>query len=93
MILLTDGISFCGSVGDTSPEAVQAVIDLNNANPSVKTFVVVIVPGPLDVDYNNMAIAGGVPKASGPPHYYGVNSETDLATAFDTIAGIILSSP
>lgn len=93
VILLTDGVSFCDSVGDTSPEAVQAVKNLLSSNPLVKTFVVVIVPGLLDVDYNNMAISGGVPKASGPPHYYEVNSGTDLATAFDTIAEIILSSP
>ncbi|MEO6954830.1 MAG: VWA domain-containing protein, partial [Polyangia bacterium] len=87
VVLATDGLPNCG---DTD---VAGKIDaLYNMTPSVKTYVIGVGDGTSsDPDLlNSWAVAGHTDR-SGGTKYYQSNSSADLQTAFQTIAGGIVS--
>lgn len=95
VLFATDGIPNCGGnppVPDTASdsETVAAVTSL--ANMGINTFVLGFGDQfglPVDT-LNDAALAGGVPKPGGPPHYYPAANAMELATALEQIAGGII---
>jgi hypothetical protein len=88
VLFATDGEPNC-SAGDAAAETVAAVTAL--ANAGVKTFVLGFGGGFVDDSVlNSSALAGQVPRANGPPHYYAANSAAELADVLDTISGGII---
>jgi hypothetical protein len=88
VLFATDGEPNCSS-GDAMAETVAAVEAL--AGAGIKTFVLGFGGGFADVSVlNDAALAGEVPRAGGPPHYYAANSAAELATVLDTISGGII---
>ncbi|MBT9556794.1 MAG: VWA domain-containing protein [Myxococcales bacterium] len=85
ILLITDGQSTCNNNPKNEVEALLA------QTPSVKTFVVGFGSGVSATELNSMALAGGVPRPNGPPHYYKADSATDLETALAEIGGNVLS--
>jgi hypothetical protein len=95
ILLATDGSPNCDpaqAVTATSdaPGAVQAVKDV--AALGIPTFVVGIATTASDADMtlNDMAVAGGEPRAAAPK-YYPVSSKDDLVAALGKIGGQISS--
>lgn len=95
VLFATDGIPNCGGNPpnvdiETNAETVQAVTDL--ANAGIPTYVLGfgdilgLDPGVL----NDSALAGGVPRPGGPPHFYHADNATELQTVLDTIAGGVI---
>ena len=91
VLYATDGVPNCDEGG---PDANTAVIDGIEAlyTADIKTFVLGF--GPIfGLDTTNLdaaALAGGVPKPGGPPHYYHAESAADLQAALEAIAGGII---
>ncbi|HZS37368.1 MAG TPA: VWA domain-containing protein [Polyangia bacterium] len=87
VVLATDGQPNCADTDVTSK-----ITALYNATPSVKTFVIGVGDGtasnPVLLDL--WAVAGHTDQP-GLVKYYQANSPTDLKTAFDTIAGGLVS--
>src|SRR6185503_760595 len=87
VVLATDGLPNCGDTDVTGKIAA-----LYSATPSVKTYVIGVGdgtasdPGKLD----DWAVAGHTDRA-GATKYYQANSPTDLQSAFDAIAGGLVS--
>lgn len=95
VLFATDGIPNCGGNPpnvdiNTDTETVAAVTAL--ANDGIKTFVLGFgdVLGLDPQVLNDAALAGQVPKAGGPPHFYHATNATELETALDAIAGGII---
>lgn len=91
VLFATDGVPNCvDSDEDAGDETVAAVEAL--AMEGIPTYVLGfgdifgLDPGILD----DAALAGGVVKAGGPPHYYHANSASDLEMALESIASGIL---
>lgn len=90
LLLATDGLPNCGGGNDRSNDVPGAVAAIKNAGLPV--FVVgIAVPGTDGNDtLNQMADAGGVPRA-GDQHYYSVRNKADLIAALGAITGQIAS--
>jgi hypothetical protein len=92
VLYATDGEPNCdeGSSIGADAEVVDAVEALYGED--IKTFVLGFGPVfGLDVtNLNDAALAGGVPKAGGPPHYYHAENAADLEAALEDIAGGII---
>jgi hypothetical protein len=95
VLFATDGIPNCGgSPPDvdiaTDTETVAAVSGL--ADDGIKTFVLGFgdILGLDPQVLNDAAVAGGVPKPGGPPHFYHATNATELENALDAIAGGII---
>ena len=87
VVFATDGLPNClngdGNMG-SRPETVAAVTNLFNAG--IKTFVIGFGEfGGNDI-LNQAAVAGGVPKP-GATKFYSANSQAELDTALQAIAG------
>ncbi len=95
VLFATDGIPNCGGNPPsnevaTNAETLAAVENL--ADAGIKTFVLGFgqIFG-LDTQLlNDAALAGGVPKPGGPPHYYQASNATELEQALNEIAGGII---
>lgn len=88
VLFATDGEPNC-STGDAAAETVAAVTAL--AGAGVKTYVLGFGGGFVDDSVlNDAALAGQVPRAGGPPHYYAANSAAELAAVLDQISGGII---
>lgn len=88
VLFATDGEPNC-SAGDPAAETVAAVTGL--ASAGIKTFVLGFGGGFVDDSVlNDSALAGLVPRAGGPPHYYAANNAAELEAVLDTIAGGII---
>ena len=90
VLFATDGEPNCAADEATAAAAtVTAVQALAQAN--IKTFVLgfggAFATGTV---LNDAALAGGVPRPGGPPHYYAANSATELSAALAAIAGGII---
>ncbi len=89
VLFATDGVPNCGDE-DPYPLTVGAVNDL--AAAGINTFVLGFGGITfLDDDLlNDAALAGGVPKPGGPPHYYHADDPDALQTALEDIMGGII---
>jgi len=93
ILLATDGLPNCApgnndTAADDSAGAVMAVSDA--AGMGVPTFVVGIATsgmGSASTTLNNMANAGGYPRA-GSPSYYSVDSAADFVAVLQTLVGV-----
>jgi len=95
VLFATDGIPNCG--GDppnvdigSEAETLAGVEAL--AAASIPTYVLGF-GDPLGLDtalLNDCAIAGGRPRAGGPPHYYQASNATELEAVLDDISGGII---
>jgi hypothetical protein len=95
VLFATDGIPNCG--GDpvepdtaSETETVTAVTAL--ANMGIPTYVLGFgdILGLPTSMLNDAALAGGVPRPGGPPHYYHAANAADLEMALEAIAGGII---
>ena len=95
VLFATDSQPNCGGAppnGDTDsgPETIAAVEAL--ADAGVKTFVLgfgdIFVSNPQVL--NDAALAGGVPRAGGPPFFYYATNQAELEQTFLDIAGGII---
>jgi hypothetical protein len=85
VLFATDGAPSCTS--DAASSTLAAISAL--ADQGISTFVLGF-GDPLGLPtgiLDEAALAGGVPRPGGPPHYYEATDPIELATAFDTIAG------
>lgn len=98
VLFATDGLPNCGGdppVPDTDSgtETVNAVTALASAPNNIPTYVlgfgVSFLGLPVGV-LDDAALAGGVPKPGGPPHYYSADNATELEQALNDIAGGII---
>jgi hypothetical protein len=88
VLFATDGEPNC-SAGDPAAETVAAVTAL--AAAGIPTYVIGFGGGFTDdAVLNDSALAGGVPKPGGPPHYYAANSASELQMALDQISGGVI---
>jgi hypothetical protein len=90
VLFATDGEPNCAADAATaSAQTVAAVQAL--AAAGIKTYVLGFGGGFVDDSVLNMsALAGQVPRAGGPPHYYAANNATELQNVLDQIAGGII---
>ncbi len=90
VLFATDGEPNCAADAATAAtQTVAAVTAL--ANAGIKTYVLGFGGGFVDDSVlNNAAVAGQVPRAGGPPHYYAANSAAELNAVLDQIAGGII---
>ncbi len=93
VLFATDGAPNCGDGNpqqNSADEVVAAVEAL--AAEGIKTYVLGFGDaGGLDTsNLDAAALAGGVPKPGGPPHYYSARSAAELQQALDDIAGGII---
>lgn len=96
VLFATDGVPNCGGdpvVEDqaSDTETVAAVTAL--ASSGINTFVIGFGdPFALPTStLNNAALAGGVPRGGGPPHYYEASNAAELEMALETIAGGVIT--
>ncbi len=91
VLYATDGEPNCDEGGpDANAEVINAIDALFAED--IKTFVLGFGPV-FGLDTTNLdaaALAGGVPKPGGPPHYYHAESAADLQMALEDIAGGII---
>jgi hypothetical protein len=87
------GCTQCSSStgGADDMATIQAVTDA--ANMGIKTFVIGLATAgsTADATLNQMATAGQVPRANGPPYYYPVGSQAELVQVINMITGAIAS--
>jgi hypothetical protein len=90
VLFATDGDPNCSTDAATAAtQTVAAVTAL--ASAGIKTYVLGFGGGFVDDSVlNNSAVAGQVPRAGGPPHYYAANSAAELNAVLDQIAGGII---
>ncbi len=90
VLFATDGEPNCTT--DEAAAATQTVAAVTAlASAGIKTYVLGFGGGfTNDAVLNNSAIAGQVPRAGGPPHYYAANSAAQLNAVLDQIAGGII---
>lgn len=90
VLFATDGEPNCDvDEATAATHTVQAVQAL--AAAGIKTYVLgfggAFATGTV---LNDAALAGGVPRPGGPPHYYAANSANELAAALQAISGGII---
>jgi hypothetical protein len=92
VLFATDGEPNCGGGDPEVSGAAQTVAAVEAlASAGIPTYVLGFGGGFVDDSVlNNSALAGGVPRPGGPPHYYAANSAAELQMALDTIAGGIV---
>jgi hypothetical protein len=92
-VLATDGGPNCAGPLDTDDDTagtVQAITDAKNMG--VSTFVIGISSDAMtDSALNQMAMAGGEARPSGPPYYYAVANQQDFVNAIANITGTVVS--
>lgn len=91
ILLATDGQPNCRGGNNGSNDdagAIMAVMDV--AMMGLPTFVIGIATtgGTGDATLSSMAVAGGHPRANGPPSYYPVTTAADLSAALGVIQGM-----
>jgi len=91
VLFATDGEPNCAGTdpeASSATETVAAVAAL--AAAGVKTYVLGFGGSFYDGVLNDAALAGGVPRAGGPPHYYAANNAAELDAVLQTISGGII---
>lgn len=90
VLFATDGEPNCTT--DSAAAAAQTVAAVTAlAGAGIKTYVLGFGGGfTSDAVLNDAALAGQVPRAGGPPHYYAANSAAELSAVLDQIAGGIV---
>jgi hypothetical protein len=93
IVLATDGEPTCpaGPVETARLLAVQAVRDAATAGFQTYVIGIAIVPEAVDI-LNQMARAGGVPRADPALQFYPVANRTDLAQALNAITGQVANT-
>jgi hypothetical protein len=86
ILYITDGAENCSS----TPNQVQAIQNLRNQSPEVRTFVVGFTEDVNPEELNEAAEAGGMAR-DGPLKYYQANDEAALTEALEEIGGLVLS--
>jgi Mg-chelatase subunit ChlD len=94
LVLATDGQPNCADGKSTranDPMGPVTAIE-TAAKAGIHTFVVGVATGgsSADTTLNNMAVAGGEPRA-GATRYYAVNSKDELVKALEAITGLVVS--
>jgi hypothetical protein len=90
VLFATDGMPNCGDDGeDIDARVVQAIEDL--AAAGIKTYVLGFgsTVGSNSSVLNSAALAGGVPRPNGPPHYYYADDASNLSDILGGIATTI----
>lgn len=90
VLFATDGEPNCTTDAATAAQQTVAAVQAL-AGAGIRTYVLGFGGGFADDSVlNNSAIAGQVPRAGGPPHYYAANNATELQNVLDQIAGGIV---
>lgn len=95
VLFATDGLPNCGGdpvEPDTAAEAETVAAVTALANQGIPTYVLGFgdLLGLPTSMLDDAALAGGVPRPGGPPHYYHAADANDLAMALEAIAGGII---
>lgn len=88
ILYITDGAENCF---DIEPFQVEAIENLRDQDPEVKTFVVGFTEDVNPDELNEAAEAGGMAREGGDLSYYQANDEAVLTEALEEIGGLALS--
>ena len=90
VLFATDGEPNCTTPeADAGPRTVAAIQALRQAG--IKTYVLGFGGGfTTGTVLNDAALAGGVPRPGGPPHYYAANNAAELQAVLQQIAGGVI---